>query len=451
MQSQKSITMDSATTVHDSEEIQMVTSVMSKVSRRLLGFLFILFMFSFLDRINIGFAGASMSKDLGLSAAAFGLANTVFYIVYITCGIPSNLMLEKVGARRWIALLVVAWGVASTCTMFARDEYSLYALRVLVGITEAGFLPGMLLYISRWFPASHRSRANAKFMIAMPVTAMLGSIVSGFLLDLDGLLGLKGWQWLFMLEGLPCVFLGVLVWLRLDDDPAQAKWLSDKEKTVLANLMEKDRREARISGQTFDSKKLIHQLLSPAIIKFALLYFCMVTSMGMVNIWGPQMIAGFNTGSSNVTTGVLVAIPQLFTIMAMLWLGWHSDKYQERRLHTLFPLLIGALGWLSVAWIHSPVLQLMGITLASAGAFGAMTVFWAFSDQNLSTQAKVVGIAFINAFGNAATIVSSLMVGVLKDITHSFTAGLIYAAVLLMIGALITLTLSRNKVSTLNA
>lgn len=421
--------------------------VMSRVSRRLLGFLFLLFMFSFLDRINIGFAGAAMSRDLGLSAAAFGFANTVFYAVYIACGIPSNLMLERIGARRWIAVLVVAWGIASTCTMFARDETSLYVLRMLVGITEAGFLPGMLLYISRWFPSEYRSRANALFMIAMPVTATLGSIVSGFLLELNGTLGLHGWQWLFMVEGLPCVVLGMIAWYRLDDSPERARWLSAEEKQVLAALMARDREvAARTDGGVASGR-----WFTAGTMRLALIYFCMVTSMGMVNIWGPQMIAGFSAGAGNVVTGFLVAVPQVVTVFAMLWLGSHSDRLRERRWHTFAPLAIGAVGWLAAAFLHSPALQLLGISLASAGAFGAMTVFWAFADQNLSSSAKVVGIAFINAFGNAATIVSSLMVGILKDHTQSFVAGICYAAVLMIIGAVLVIRSAHARRTTLHA
>lgn len=414
---------------------EITQRVMSRVSRRLLGFLFLLFTFSFLDRINIGFAGAAMSQDLGLSAAAFGFANTVFYAVYIACGIPSNLVLERIGARRWIAVLVVAWGIASTCTMFAYDETSLYLLRILVGIAEAGFLPGMLLYISRWFPSQYRSRANALFMIAMPVTATLGSIVSGFLLELNGTLGLKGWQWLFMVEGLPCVVLGVIAWYRLDDSPESARWLSSEEKHVLARLMAQDREEAERRGEGFSGGRW----LTAGTVRLALIYFCMVTTMGMVNIWGPQMIAGFSASAGNVVTGFLVAVPQVVTVVAMLWLGARSDRKRERRWHTFAPLAIGALGWMTAAFVHDPALRLLGISLASAGAFGAMTVFWAFADQNLSSTAKVVGIAFINAFGNAATIVSSLMVGVLKDHTQSFAAGICYAAVLLVVGAMLVM------------
>lgn len=206
--------------------------VNAKVSKRLLWFIFLLFVFSFLDRINIGFAGLTMMKDLGLTSTQFGLATTLFYLAYILCGIPSNIVLARIGARRWIGAIMIAWGLASSATMFATNPTTLYLLRVLVGITEAGFLPGMLLYLTLWFPAAYRARANAMFMIAMPVTAAVGSALSGFILGLDGVAGLKGWQWLFMLEGLPSALLGLAVFYYLDDRPQQAAWLSADDKAT---------------------------------------------------------------------------------------------------------------------------------------------------------------------------------------------------------------------------
>ena len=237
--------------------------VIAKVSKRLLWFLFICFVFSFLDRINIGFAGLTMMGDLGLSSTQFGMATTIFYLAYIACGIPSNIVLAKLGARRWIGSLMIAWGLASTATLFAYDATSLYWLRALVGITEAGFLPGVLLYMTFWFPAAYRARANALFMIAMPFTAGFGSVLSGSILGLDGLWGLAGWQWLFLLEGLPCVLLGLAVYVYLDDQPSQARWLSNNEKLQLADLMERDRQAPSPHAHWG------RELLSPSVILFS--------------------------------------------------------------------------------------------------------------------------------------------------------------------------------------
>ena len=217
--------------------------VINKLFKRLIVFLFVLFVFSFLDRINIGFAGLTMGKDIGLTSTMFGLAATLFYATYIIFGIPSNIMLGIVGARRWIATIMVLWGIASTATMFATGPTSLYILRMLVGIAEAGFLPGMLVYLTYWFPAYFRARANALFMIAMPVTMAFGSLASGYILGLDGVLNLKGWQWLFLLEGFPSVLLGILVWFYLDDSPKKAKWLTQEDKDTLQEMMDKDQLE----------------------------------------------------------------------------------------------------------------------------------------------------------------------------------------------------------------
>jgi ACS family 4-hydroxyphenylacetate permease-like MFS transporter len=416
--------------------------VNSKISKRLLWFIFLLFVFSFLDRINIGFAGLTMTKDLGLTSTQFGLATTLFYIAYIACGIPSNIILARVGARRWIGTIMIAWGLASSATMFATDANSLYVLRVLVGIAEAGFLPGMLLYMTLWFPAAYRARANAMFMIAMPVTAAFGSAVSGFILELDGAMDLKGWQWLFMLEGLPSVLLGVVVFYYLDDRPQQAKWLSTDEKATLANSLVVDRPPEPAAGTAAAaSPSLLAELVSPTVIKFALAYFCLVNTLAMVAVWTPLIVQSFNAGASNRTVGLLAAIPQVVTVVAMIWWGRRSDRKQERRWHLMLPMLLAAAGWMCTVATSNPVLQMLGICMASAGAYTAMSIFWTTPDQALSFKAQAIGIAVINATGNISSALNPVIVGWLKDTTQSFSAGVLYAAILLLIGAALVMIL----------
>jgi ACS family 4-hydroxyphenylacetate permease-like MFS transporter len=414
--------------------------VIKKVSGRLIWFLFLLFVFSFLDRINIGFAGLTMAKSLNLTATMFGFAATVFYITYVLCGIPSNMMLSRIGARRWMAAIMVAWGIASTATMFAHDATSLYILRALVGVTEAGFLPGMLVYLTFWFPRVYRARANALFMIAMPVTAALGSVVSGYLLEMNGIWHLAGWQWLFLVEGLPSALLGILVWFYLDDTPTQAKWLTAEEKVCLARMLEAEQHQP---AKPHDG--VLRELLQPTVLKFALAYFCLVNTLSMVNIWVPQIVKSFNAGSSNTTIGILAAIPQVGTILLMLWWGARSDRAQERKWHTVLPMLFAAAGWLITAYGDGSIIRLIGIVMASAGSFTAMTIFWTAPDATLSNKAKAVGIALINATGNIGSALSSLVVGWLKDMTHSFTSGLLYAVAALVIGAVIILLIPMGK------
>ncbi|MEX5502525.1 MFS transporter [Pseudomonas putida] len=416
-------------------------AVMRKVSRRLLGFLFLCFVLSFLDRINIGFAGLTMMGDLGLSSTQFGMATTLFYIAYIACGIPSNMALAKVGARKWIGSLMTAWGLASTATLFATDASSLYLLRILVGITEAGFLPGVLLYLTFWFPAAYRARANALFMIAMPFTAGFGSALSGLILGLDGVWGLHGWQWLFLLEGLPSVIMGFVVFGYLNDTPQQARWLSPEDKQHLQHaLAADDPASNRTTGDGPGS--LLREMLSPTVLMFSLVYFCLVNTLAMIAVWTPLIIKSISAAdSSNSTIGFLAMIPQVCTIIGMVVWGLHSDRSQERKWHLVLPMLMAAAGWMFAAYAGNPVVQLCGICMAATGSYTAMSIFWTTPDQALTFKARAIGIAVINAFGNTGSALNPLVVGWLKDLTQSFTAGIVYAAVLLVIGALLTFML----------
>lgn len=414
--------------------------VCNKVSRRLIGFLFVCFVLSFLDRINIGFAGLTMMADLGLSGTQFGLASTFFYIAYIACGIPSNIALARVGARRWIGSLMIAWGLASTCTLFATDANSLYLLRILVGITEAGFLPGVLLYMTFWFPTAYRARANALFMIAMPFTAGFSSALSGLILGLDGLWGLKGWQWLFLLEGLPSVLMGFVVFYYLDDRPQQAKWLNHDEQALLQQALDAE----AASGQAPASEQrrgLLAELVSPRILLFCLVYFCLVNTLAMIAVWTPLIVKSFNSTDSNQSIGLLAAIPQVCTIVLMIVWGLHSDRTRERRWHLVLPMMLAACGWILTALSNHAVLQLMGVCMAASGSYSAMSIFWTLPDQSLSFGARAVGIAVINAVGNIGSALNPLVIGWLKDLTHSFGSGFAYAAVLMIVGALLALRL----------
>lgn len=417
-------------------------SVINKLFRRLIVFLFILFVFSYLDRINIGFAGLTMGKDLGLTSTMFGLATTLFYVMYVICGIPSNIMLSIVGARRWIAILMVVWGIASTATMFATGPNSLYALRMLVGIAEAGFLPGLLLYLTFWFPAQYRARANALFMIAMPVTMALGSLASGYILNLDGVLNLKGWQWLFLLEGFPSVLLGLVVWFWLDDSPDKAKWLTADDKACLKEMLDADRaavQQSRLSEASLplSQRSMLRELFTPVIMLYTLAYFCLTNTLSALSVWTPLILRSFNEQSSNITIGILSAIPQICTIVGMIWWSKRSDRLKERKLHTLLPYLFAAAGWMLTASSSNPLLQFTGIVMASAGAFAAMVIFWTTPDQSISLRARALGIAVINATGMTGAALGPLLMGWLKDVTGNFNAGIFMVAGFLVLGAVV--------------
>lgn len=417
-------------------------AVINKLFRRLVVFLFVLFVFSYLDRINIGFAGLTMGKDLGLTSTMFGLATTLFYVMYVVCGIPSNVMLTIVGARRWIAILMVVWGIASTATLFATGPNSLYALRMLVGIAEAGFLPGLLYYMTYWFPAHYRARANALFMIAMPVTMALGSLASGYILNMDGMLNLKGWQWLFLLEGFPSVLLGLVVWFWLDDSPSTAKWLTDDDKACLNEMLEADKLSALqtqsvIAASSVGQKSILSELFTPVIILYTLAYFCLTNTLSALSVWTPLILRSFNAESSNVTIGFLSAIPQVCTIIGMIWWSKRSDRHNERKLHTLLPYLFAAAGWMLTATSVNPQLQFTGIVMASMGAFAAMVIFWTTPDRVMSLRARALGIAVINGTGMTGAALGPLLMGWMKDVTGSFNAGIYMVAGFLVLGAII--------------
>ncbi|MDE9542949.1 4-hydroxyphenylacetate permease [Xenorhabdus bovienii] len=415
-------------------------NVINKLFRRLILFLFVLFVFSFLDRINIGFAGLTMGKDLGLSSTMFGLAATLFYATYVIFGIPSNVMLSVVGARRWIATIMVLWGIASTATMFATGPTSLYILRMLVGIAEAGFLPGILVYLTYWFPAYYRARANALFMIAMPVTMAFGSLASGYILEMDGIWDLRGWQWLFLLEGFPSVLLGFIVWFYLDDSPEKAKWLTREDKQCLQEMMERDKlSQVQSNGPASPKTSLWREVLTPIILMYTFAYFCLTNTLSAINIWTPQIMQSFNQGSSHVMIGLLTAIPQFCTILGMIYWSRRSDRLQERKMHTALPYLFAAAGWILTSLTNHSMVQLLGIIMASTGSFTAMAVFWTTPDQSISLRARAIGIAVINATGNVGSAVSPLLIGWLKDQTGSFNSGLYFVAGLLIIGALMVL------------
>ncbi|MBN4865715.1 4-hydroxyphenylacetate permease [Providencia stuartii] len=420
--------------------------VINKLFKRLIVFLFVLFVFSFLDRINIGFAGLTMGKDIGLTSTMFGLAATLFYATYVIFGIPSNIMLGIVGARRWIATIMVLWGIASTATMFATGPTSLYVLRMLVGIAEAGFLPGILVYLTYWFPAYFRARANALFMIAMPVTMAFGSLASGYILGMDGILDLKDWQWLFLLEGFPSVILGVLVWFYLDDSPKKAKWLTQEDKDTLQEMMDKDQLElvqpqGSKSHSALQNTSLWKEIFTPVILMYTVAYFCLTNTLSAINIWTPQIMQSFNQGSSNAMIGLLTAIPQFCTILGMIYWSRRSDRLQERKMHTALPYLFAAAGWVLAAMTSHPIIQLIGIIMASTGSFTAMAVFWTTPDQSISLRARAIGIAVINATGNIGSAVSPLLIGWLKDQTGSFNSGLYFVAGLLVVGALLVIAI----------
>jgi len=424
-------------------------SVFRKVFRRLMWFLFILLVVSFMDRINIAFAALTMNKDLGLTAAAYGMSLTVFYAAYTVCEIPSNLALARFGARLWIARIMITWGIASAATMFAVGMWSLYGIRAVVGAAEAGFLPGILLYLTYWFPRSYRARANALFIMGIPATIAIASTLSGLILQMHGFLGLAGWRWLFLLQGLPAVILGVVCLFYLDDGPALASWLGENEKREIASRLERDR---ELEQNPTAHRGILSELASRNVVLLSIAYFGLVTSLNANSTWVPQIVQSLVPGARYAVIGLLTALPAALTVAVMPLWGTSSDRRDERDWHLRIAMLIAALGWLLVIFSANAALRYLGLVLVSMGSFCALLTFWTYpaSSAILSSEARPAGIALINCVGiGGGSSIGPFIIGHLKDSTGSFTSGLLYVVAMLVVAIIcIALVAARTHVAT---
>jgi ACS family 4-hydroxyphenylacetate permease-like MFS transporter len=408
-----------------------------KVSRRLLWFLVILYAFSYLDRINIGFAALTMNRDLRLTATQFGAANTIFYLGYILCEIPSNLMLARFGARIWLPRIMITWGLASAATMFAASASSLYAIRAVVGLAEGGFLPGVLLYLTLWFPKAHRAKANALFMVAQPLTIATGAFLSGFILSWKNPLGIAPWRILFLIEGLPSVILGIIAYFYLTDNPKDAKWLTADEKDALVRSLDPPLRR--------DEPTPWREILSRNVILLSSAYFGLIMTLNTIVTWTPQIVREIVKEHGFLSVGMLTALPALIAALSMPLWSAHSDRKKERAWHIVAPMALAALGWICVASFALPDLRMLGLIFCSAGGFTAMSVLWTVPQALLSPSARPAGIAFISSCGILASMATPLLIGFLHDLTHSFVSGLFFLAfVLIGASALILSSVKRE-------
>ena len=418
-----------------------IESACAKVTRRLVPFLMLLYIVAWFDRINVGFAALQMNRDLGFSASVFGFGAGVFFIGYALFEVPSNLLLARVGARRWIARIMVTWGVVSVAMMFVRGPLSFYALRFVLGVAEAGFLPGVIYYLAQWFPRAQRARAISWFMIGIPLSTVLGAPLAGLLLQLNGWHGLAGWQWLYLIEGLPAVLLGFVVWYRLPDTPLQARWLSSREQTALMSAI-----AAENDGVAARHVLSVRQvLLHPTVWLLGFVLFaCQCGSYGLT-LWIPQIVKGLS-GQSDLIVGLLSALPYIAAAIGMVVLGISSDRSGERIWHVALPSLLGAAGFAASAFLQSPLPALLALTVAAVGDLGSRGPFWALPPRFLTGSALAAGIALINTMGAVGGFVGPYAVGLVKDATGSFTGGLLLLSGLLVVSAMATLALRRSAV-----
>lgn len=398
-------------------------SLIARIAWRLLPLLFISYVVAYVDRINVGFAKLYLREALGVDEQVFGtvygFGAGLFFLGYFLFEVPSNLLLQRFGARAWIARIMLVWGVVSAATALVNSRESFYAMRFLLGLAEAGFFPGVLLYLTYWFPARERAKTIATFAVAGLVAGVIGSPMSGAILGLNGVWGLAGWQWLFVLESIPAVVLGVIVLFVLPNGPDDVKWLTQDERRL---LQEQLRQEAAEAGADRRSH-LAAAFTSPRVWLLCLLYFLFNVGGYGYEMWLPSIVKGFS-GQSDFMVGLITAVPYLAAGIAMFWAGRHSDRTGERRGHVAVAAFAATLGFALAASFRNPWLAMAGLTLAFMGLKSTMGPFWALGTSFLSGTAAAGGIAFINSVGNLGGFVGPTLVGVIRDRTGADTAAL---------------------------
>jgi len=414
-------------------------ATMQRVTRRLLPFLLLLYIISWLDRVNVGFAKLQMNTDLGLSDTAYGFGAGIFFLAYAACEIPSNLLLVRFGARRWIARIMITWGLISAGMMFVQGELSFYAMRLLLGAAEAGFLPGIVYYLSQWFPRAQRAKAVSWFMIGIPLSIVFGGPLSGWLLGFEGHLGLHGWQWMFLAEGIPAVLLGFAVLVYLTEKPSDAKWLSADQRDWLSKVIEAEHVEAQARHRVSVGEVLRH----PTVWLLAAIMFCCQTGSYGLTLWVPTIVKGLS-GFSNFEVGMISSLPYIAAAAGMVLIGRSSDRTGERFMHVAIPTAIGAAGFVATALFKSPVPAMIALAIAAVGDYGTRGPFWALPGKFLTGGAAAAGIALINAMGAVGGFIGPSAVGYLKDVSGNFESGLFLLAGILLIGSLLTLVLRQS-------
>jgi ACS family tartrate transporter-like MFS transporter len=414
-------------------------SALRKVRWRLIPFLFLLYIVAYLDRVNVGFAAIDMNRELGFSAAVYGLGSGIFFLSYTLFEVPSNLILARVGVRIWIARIMFTWGIFATAMMFVNHATTFYTLRFLLGAAEAGFFPGIILYLTHWFPARERARAVGLFMTATAMAGVIGAPISSALLQMQGIGGMHGWQWLFLIEGIPAMLFAPLVLWFMTERPADATWLTAEERDWLSREMDQEH------AQTQDAHLTLREAAtSPRLWIVSLPYFCIVIAFYGVSFWLPQIVQA-GSGYSSAMVVLLSAIPYAAATIGLVVIGASSDRTSERHWHVAVPCLIGAIGFvLTVLAPQTPAYALATLSIAAFGIWGTLGPFWTLPTAFLRGTAAAGGIAIVNSIGNLGGFVGPFLVGWIRDATGGFAAGLLTLAAILVLGAGIVISLNRR-------
>ena len=412
---------------------------LKKITWRIVPFVMFAYFIAFFDRINIGFAALTMNQDLGFSSTVFGIGAGMFFIGYFLTDIPSNIILQKVGPRIWLARIMVSWGAIAACMMFVETATGFYILRFLLGVAEAGFFSGIILYLSTWFPVKRRAQVIAFFMAAAPISAMLGSPLAGTILSLHGALGLKGWQLMFLIDAVAAIILGVFTLFYLNDRPEKNRWLSQKETEWLITTLAQER-----SGQGSQAKTSIWKGLTDArVLTLAVVYFGTSAGLYSLNIWSPQFIKSF--GLSTFQIGFVNAIPAALSVVAMILWAKHSDKTKERTWHVVSACLLACVGFILAGSVHSLPLAIFALILANIGISSCKPPLWSIPSLFLNGPAAAAGLAAINSIGNLGGFAGPAVIGWLKETTGDFSLALYCVAGMLVVSALLTLSIEINR------
>jgi ACS family tartrate transporter-like MFS transporter len=406
-----------------------------RIARRLLPFLFTLFVIAFLDRVNVSYAALEMTHDLSFSNRVFGFGSGIFFVGYLLFEIPGCIIVERWSARKWFARIMVTWGLITVLMAFIRTPTHFYVVRILLGAAEAGFFPGVLVYLTHWFRSEDRAKAGAMFMIAIPVANIIGSPLGGWLLGVHWF-GLQGWRWLFIVEGIPAILFGIITVFYLTDWPREARWLPPEEREWITAELEQEAQAKKATR----SYKILEALRQPTVIQLTLIYFFAVSSIYSLSIWLPTFLKRAS-GMSNLAVTMLSVIPYLAVLLAMLFNGWHSDRTNERRWHTAIPLMLGVAAFALTILSGSHFWFAFACLTVASTANAFLPSFWPVPSAFLGESAAAASIGLINSIGNLGSLVTPSVIGYFLDRTHSFTPGFLYVIVSLLIAIFLILTL----------